>query len=167
MFSMSPDSCIFPYTRKKSLFLVKEVMSVSCVQLFETPWTVAYQPPLSMGFFRQEYWSGLPFPSPGYLPNPGIEPESPALQAYSEPPGKPLKLKWSLKKFKKNQATIHIVKAQIIFLSKLLSYQKVRSDFSVTMYRKTWSTFLTNPISTLRHIFCQSFFYACLLISFN
>ena len=42
---------------------MKEVMSVSCVQLFETPWTVAYQPPLSMGFFRQEYWSGLPFPS--------------------------------------------------------------------------------------------------------
>ena len=45
------------------------------------PWTVAHQAPLSMGFSRQEYWSGLPFPSPGDLPNPGIEPRSPALQA--------------------------------------------------------------------------------------
>ena len=56
-----------------------------------TPWAVAYQGPLSMGFFRQEYWSGLPFPSPGDLPDPGIEPRSPALQADalpSEPPGK-------------------------------------------------------------------------------
>ena len=51
------------------------------VWLFETPWTVAYQAPLSMGFSRQEYWSGLPFPSPGDLPNPGIETKSPALQA--------------------------------------------------------------------------------------
>ena len=53
---------------------------------------VAYQAPLSMGFSRQEYWSGLPFPSPGDLPNPGIEPGSPVFQAdalTSEPPGKP------------------------------------------------------------------------------
>ena len=48
-----------------------------------TPWTVARQAPLSMGFSRQEHWSGLPFPSPGNLPNPGIEPKSPALQADS------------------------------------------------------------------------------------
>ena len=57
-----------------------------------TPWTVAYQAPLSMGFSRQEYWRGLPFPSPGDLPDPGIKPRSPALQADalpSEPPGKP------------------------------------------------------------------------------
>ena len=56
-----------------------------------TAWTVAYQAPPSMGFSRQEYWSGLPFPSPGDLPNPGIEPGSPALQTDalpSEPPGK-------------------------------------------------------------------------------
>ena len=56
-----------------------------------TPWTVAYQASLSMGFFRQEYWSGLPFPSPGDLPDPGIKPKSPALKADalpSEPPGK-------------------------------------------------------------------------------
>ena len=61
--------------------------------LFVTPWTVAHQAPLSMGFSRQEYWSGLPFPSPGDLPDPGIEPRSPTLQAdalTSDPPGKPL-----------------------------------------------------------------------------
>ena len=50
-----------------------------------TPLTVAHQASLSMGFSRQEYWSGLPFPSPGYLPNPGIEPGSPALQSDSLP----------------------------------------------------------------------------------
>ena len=63
------------------------------VQLFATPWTVTYQAPPTMGFSRQEYWSGFPFPSPGDFPNPGTEPRSPALQADSlpsEPPGKPI-----------------------------------------------------------------------------
>ena len=54
----------------------------SCVLLFVTPWAVACQAPLPMGFSNQAYWSGLPFPSPGDLPDPGIEPGSPALQAY-------------------------------------------------------------------------------------
>ena len=57
-----------------------------------TPWTVAHQAPLSVGFPRQEYWSGLPCRSPGDLPDPGIKPRSPTLQADSlpsEPPGKP------------------------------------------------------------------------------
>ena len=54
----------------------------SCPTLV-TPWTVTCQAPLSMGFSRQEYWSGFPFPSPGDLPNPGIEPKSPAFQADS------------------------------------------------------------------------------------
>ena len=53
-----------------------------------TPWTVAYQTPPSMGFFSQEYWSGLPFPSPEDLPDPGIEPISPADALPPEPPGK-------------------------------------------------------------------------------
>ena len=69
--------------------LISEVKSLSCVQLFATPWTVAHQAPPSMEFSRQQYWSGLPFPSPGYLPDPGIEPRSPTLQAdtlLSEPP---------------------------------------------------------------------------------
>ena len=69
-----------------------EVKLLSCVWLFATPQTVAYKAPLSMEFSRQEYWSGLPFPSPEDLPKPGIEPGSPALQADalpSKPPGKP------------------------------------------------------------------------------
>ena len=69
-----------------------KVKLLSPVQLFVTPWTVAYQAPPSMGFPKQEYWSGLPFPSPGDLSDPGIEPGSPSFQAdalTSEPPGKP------------------------------------------------------------------------------
>ena len=69
-----------------------KVKSLSRVRLFVTPWTVAHQAPLSVGFSRQEYWSGLLFSSPGDLPNPRIEPRSPTLQAdslTSEPPGMP------------------------------------------------------------------------------
>ena len=58
-----------------------KVKSLSRVRLSVTLWTVAHQAPPSMGLSRQEYWSGLPFPSPGDLPNPGIKPRSPALQA--------------------------------------------------------------------------------------
>ena len=68
------------------------VKLLSRVRLFAIPWTVAYQAPPSMGFTGLEYWSGLPFPSPGDLPDSGIRPGSPALQADalpSEPPGKP------------------------------------------------------------------------------
>ena len=71
---------------------IVKVKSPSRVRLFVIPWTVAYQSPQSMEFSRQEYWSGLPFPSPGDLPNLGIKPGSPTLQAdalLSEPPGKP------------------------------------------------------------------------------
>ena len=65
------------------------LVTQSCLSLW-TPWTVAHQAPLSMGFSRQEYWSGLPFPPPGDLPNPGIQSGSPILQAdssLSELPG--------------------------------------------------------------------------------
>ena len=65
-----------------------KVKSLSRVRLFATLWTVAHQSPLSMGFSRQDYWTGLPFPSPGDHPDPGIEPASPAapaLQAESLP----------------------------------------------------------------------------------
>ena len=88
-------SCLF--SSHLLLFLSCSVGSDSV-----TPGTVAHQAPLSMGFCRQEHWSGLPFPSPGDLSNPGIEPESPALQADSlprAPPGSPLGrkalIKWS------------------------------------------------------------------------
>ena len=72
---------------------------LSHFQLFVTPWTVACQVPLTMRFSRQEYWSGLPFLSPGDLPDPGIKPMSPVSPASAgrffttEPPGKPLKRK--------------------------------------------------------------------------
>ena len=84
------------------------VCVLSHVQFFATPWIVAYQAPLSMRFSRQEYWSGLSFPSPGVLPDPGIEWESLSSSALAggffttEPPGKPLvencksKLQWGI-----------------------------------------------------------------------
>ena len=66
---------------------------LSCVRLFAISWTVGYQALLSVEFSRQEYWNGLPFPSPRDLPDPGVKPRCPTLQAdtlLSEPPGKPL-----------------------------------------------------------------------------
>ena len=75
----------------ETAFPSEPVKFLSRVRLFAIPWTVAHQ--ASMEFSKQEYWNGLPFPSPGDLPNPGIETRSPALQAEalpSEPPGKPL-----------------------------------------------------------------------------
>ena len=83
----------------------------SRVLLFVIPWTVAHQAPLTMGISRQEYWSGLPWPPPGDLPDPGTEPESPAspaLQAGSlpaEPPGKPI---FSVTHFTKHCIPYHI-----------------------------------------------------------
>ena len=74
----------------QAIFVKESEVAQSC-RLFATPWTVAHQAPPSMGFSRQEYWNGLPFPSPGNLPDPGIEPRSPVLQAdalTSEPPGR-------------------------------------------------------------------------------
>ena len=68
----------------------------SCIRLFATPWTVARQASLSLGFSKQEYQSGLPFPTPGDLPNPGIEPQCPALAGgffTTSPPGK---LLWNM-----------------------------------------------------------------------
>ena len=87
--------CIRTWNVKSMKVKVKvkvKVKSLSCVRLSATPCTVAYNASPSMGFSRQEYWSGLPFPSPGDLPNPGIKPVSPSLKAdalTSEPPGKP------------------------------------------------------------------------------
>ena len=90
------------------------LVAKSCLTLV-TPWAVASQAPLSIGFSRQEHWSGLPFPSPGDLPDPGIKPRSPALQAYSlltEPPGKPMvttneKIYKKCTKFKKKETEVN------------------------------------------------------------
>ena len=84
---MGPDAMILVFW----MLSFKPLWSLlSCVRLFATPWTVAYHAPPSVGFSRQEYWSGWPFPSPGALPNPAIEPRSPTLQADTLPsePGK-------------------------------------------------------------------------------
>ena len=90
-----------------------KVKLLSRVWLFAIPWTVVYQASLSMGFSRQEYWSGLAFPSPGDLPDPGIEPRSPALQADalpSEPPPynpfSTLQPWWTFKKSKPDHVTL-------------------------------------------------------------
>ena len=77
--SKSISSGVQQLCPEDSLISKVKVKLLSCVRLFAPPWTVAYQAPPSMRFSRQEYWSGLPFPSPGDLPNPGIEPGSPAL----------------------------------------------------------------------------------------
>ena len=73
------------FLRNECLKLLSEVKSLSHVRLFATPWTVSYQVPPSIGFSRQEYWRGLPFPSLGDLLDLGIKPGSPALQADALP----------------------------------------------------------------------------------
>ena len=89
-FNLENDSGItynYKHIETKSESVSRWVLS-----LFGTPWTAARQTPLSLGFSREKSWSGLPFPSPGALPDPGIEPRSPASQAdclWSEPPEKP------------------------------------------------------------------------------
>ena len=70
---------LFPYLCLNFACISSSNCFSSCVRLFATPWTAACQAPLSMSFPRQEYWTGLPFPSPGDLPDPGIKPTSPAL----------------------------------------------------------------------------------------
>ena len=101
-------------------FLKKErKWSRSVVSDSTTPWTVTYQGPLSMWFSRQEYWSELPFPSSGHLPNLGIEPRSPALWAEalsSEPPGKPIsKVIVYYYSYLKLCSVFHIVYTLILF----------------------------------------------------
>ena len=108
-----------------SLLGWSEVKLLSRVRLFATPWTVAYEAPLSIEFSRQEYWSGLPYPPPRDLPDPGIKPRSPALQADalpSEPPGKPL-LGWMVIKNKKEMKDIrqftHITHLKVCMIKTL------------------------------------------------
>ena len=77
------------------------LVTQSCLNSFATAWTVAHQPPLSMGFSKQKYWSGLPLPTPGDLSDPGIEPMSPVLAGgffTTEPPGSPSKQIFKVKR---------------------------------------------------------------------
>ena len=119
---------------KSFLALRCKVSSLSRVRLFVTPWTVAYQAPPSMGFSRQEYWSGLAFPSPGDLPDPGIEPGSPALKADalpSKPPGKLalgfVKISCYFDRFKRFQVTE-------VTLSLLTQFSSVQSLSRVRLF---------------------------------
>ena len=109
---------------KQSDIYIYLFLTLSCVQLFATPWTVAHQASLSMGFSRQEYWSGLPFLSSGDLHDPGIEPRSPALQADSllpEPPGEPnIYHIVSVSAIKQSEAVRHIYLYLYLYLSVLL-----------------------------------------------
>ena len=90
-----------------SLKVKVKVKSLSCVRLFATPWTVAHESPLSMGFSRQKYWSGLPFPSPRDLPDPGIEPRAPALQADSLPTARrEAKTRYNLEVFQEDHVIV-------------------------------------------------------------
>ena len=89
------QAILFNSLTKNQVSEVSEVAQ-SLVSNSATPWSVAYQAPLTVGFSRQEYWNGLPFPSPGDLPNPGIEPGSPTLQADGLPSELPGKLQVNL-----------------------------------------------------------------------
>ena len=108
--------------------------SLSRVRLFATPWTVAYHAPSSVGFSRQEYWSGLPFPSPEDLPNPGIEPGSPALRADAlpfEPPGK-----------------THLMgTADLLEKTLMLGKVKVKSPSHVRLFATPWTVAYQGPLS--------------------
>ena len=112
---------------------VKE-KSLSCVRLFTTLWIAAHQAHLSMGFSRQEYWSRLPFPSPGNLPDPGIEPRSPALEADA------LSSKPVIAYF------INFKKTALIFKS-----HQIRSDQSLSLVQFSatpWIVARQTPLST-------------------
>ena len=113
---------------------------LSHLGLSATPWTVAHQAPPSMEFSRQEYWSGLPFPSPGDLPDPGIEPGSPVLQADalpSEPGGIPMYIhKWKdIKKEGQSDICHSIDKPWKDYASGISQTQKNKD--SVTLVRCT------------------------------
>ena len=120
------------------LFLLKVKWNVlSCVLLFATPWTVACQAPLSMEFSRPEYWSGWPFPSPADLPNPGIKPRSPALQAdfyHLRHCGSPRILEWVIDPFSSRSSFFQKSNRGLLqcrWILYLLSYQGRQYYFQI------------------------------------
>ena len=124
-----------------------KVKLLSHVWLFATLWTVAHQAPRSVGFSRHEYGSGLPFPSPGNLPDPGIEPRSPVLQAdalTSKPPGKP-------------RVTIRIGKEEIQFSP---SWQ-----LSLWLTSEFWDKLLSAQL--IHHLSCLSLQNVCYIITYS
>ena len=113
----------------------------SCVQLFATPWTITYQTPLTMGFSKQRYWSGLPFPSPWDFPDPGIKPRSPTLQADtlpSEPSGKPKNVQTTVQLI---ALISHSSKVMLkIFHAMLQQYMNWEFPDVQAGFRKGWGT---------------------------
>ena len=154
-----------------------KLKSLSHVQLFAIPWTVAYQALPSMGFSRQEYWSGLTFPSPGDLPDPRIKPRSPTFQAdtlTSEPPGKlehQLCLPLTHLAFTFTIPSVTVVLYQVIPLPWLvpvwlwgvtwnvMSLQR----FSLVIMLKLPSTSSSSYFSALSYLFSLEHFLMCLL----
>ena len=111
-----PPPQFHPSRSWKGLLVVK---SLSHVQLFAPPRTVARQAPMTIVFSKQEYWNGLPFPSPGDLPDPGIEPVSPALAGWfftTEPPGKPKHSLWESAKGEVNLWCPHPLKSWVAWI---------------------------------------------------
>ena len=126
------------------------VQSLSYVWLFVTSWTVAHQVPLSTGFSKQEYWSGLPFPSPGDLPDLGIEPASTALARVfftTEPLGKPM-----------HELTVHC-KEKWVLPFNLIS--KIENDEVSRLHK---SQMFHDSVQVLKHIrnYYAHFFFLCL-----
>ena len=132
---------------------------------FVTPWTIAHQAPLSIAFPRQEYWTGLPFPSPGDLPDPGIKPASPALAGRLftiEPPGKPqlnlavLKFSHYSRKNKQNKQTKKQAKQ-----SKTIPQVKTKSQYPYPHH----VLFESPSIHLHIHSCSQHHFMSCLLLT--
>ena len=97
-----------------------KVKLLSRVRLFATPWTVTHRAPKSMGFSRQEYWSGLPFPSPGDLPDPGTEPGSPALwtdDLHLSHQGSPQRIKIEIERVSNNANKLRVRKREKLSIS--------------------------------------------------
>ena len=107
------------------------LVAQSCPDSFATPWTAARQAPLSMGFPRQKYWSGLPFPSPGDLPNPGIEPRSPALQVKSLPSESPGVLV--------EKTPLPVQETQETWVRSLALEKEMATDSSILAWRIPWT----------------------------
>ena len=106
-----------------------------CVRLLATVWTIAHRAPLSLGFSRQEYWSGLPFPSPGDLPNPGIEPKSPAASAL-QPDSLPLSQQAGpISAVSRSSSFSRVLEVW----DTLSCHSESESDFILLMLKHTWA----------------------------
>ena len=143
--------------------------SLSRVRLFATPWIVAYQAPPSMGFSRQEYWSGLPFPSPGDLPDPGIEPWSPTFQAdtlTSEPPGKSFTCQtYTFTMYTKDLFGSKVLLNSVFLFHYILGDLKLLIPLSLLSYSFIYNALTLVFLFTPHPPFCAHFFYTHCMFS--